>query len=105
MARTANSVASLLLYALMPGWASDRHHAPGSHRYAAGLRPSSSADTDQAGAGEVGWPGWFCGQSGARSAGGLMMAQLANDMVRDQRNIPVLLVMLNWPKSTKNQSM
>ena len=34
-----------------------------------------------------------------------MTAQLANNMVRDQRNIPVLLVMLNWPKSAKNHSM
>ena len=34
-----------------------------------------------------------------------MIAQLANDMVRDQRNSPVLLVMLSWPKSAKNHSM
>ena len=31
-----------------------------------------------------------------------MTAQLANDMVRDHRNSPVLLVMLSWPYSEKN---
>ena len=97
MARSANCMASLLLYALTPGWASVRYQAPGSHRYSAGLRSFSSAGTDQAGAGEVGWPGWFSGQSGTRLAGGLMTAQLANDMVRDHRNRPVLLVILSWP--------
>ena len=59
---------------------------------------------DQAGAGEVGWSGWFCGQSGTRSAGGLMIEQLANNMVRDHRNNPVLLVMLSWPYSEKKTS-
>src|SRR5260370_34900012 len=104
MARTANCVASLLLYALMPGLVSSRHHAPGSHRYAAGLRSSSSADTDQAGAGEVGGPGWVWGQSGTRSGGGLTTGALANDRVGGQGNIPVLLVMLTCPESKKNQA-
>jgi hypothetical protein len=34
----------------------------------------------------------------------LITAQLANDMVRDHRNSPVLLVMLSWPCSEKKIS-
>ena len=33
-----------------------------------------------------------------------MIAQLAKDMVRDHRNIPLLLVMLSWPYSEKKIS-
>ena len=33
-----------------------------------------------------------------------MIAQLANDMVRDHRNRPVLSVMFSWPYSLKNTS-
>jgi len=58
----------------------------------------------EAGAGEVGWPGWCSGHSGTRSAGGLMTAQMANDIVRDHRNSPVLLVMLSWPYSAEKTS-
>ena len=68
------------------------------------MRSFSSADTDHGGVGEVGWSGWFCGQSGTRSAGGLIIAQLANNIVRDHRNSPLLLVMLSWPYSEKKIS-
>ena len=68
------------------------------------MRSPSTAGTDQGGAGAVGWPGWFCGQSGTRLGGGLITAQLANDMVRDHRNSPVLSVMLSWPCSEKKIS-
>src|SRR6266581_4131921 len=88
MARSANCMASLLLYAFTPGWASTRYQAPSAHRESAGVRSPSTAGTDQGGAGAVGWSGWFCGQSGTRLGGGLITAQLANDMVRDHRNNP-----------------
>ena len=97
-------MASLLLYTLTPGWASCRYHAPGAQRYSAGVRSFIRALMDHAGAGPTGWSGWFSGQSGTRSAGGLITAQLANDMVRDHRNSPVLLVMSNWPNSWKKNS-
>src|SRR5579862_2413205 len=105
MARSANCMARLLVYPLIPGWAATEYQACGSHRYCSGVRSFSSAPIDQAGAGPAVWSGWFCGHSGSRSAGGLMTAQLANDIVRDHRNRPVLLVMSNWPYSEKNRSM
>src|SRR5215831_11965777 len=49
--------------------------------------------------------GCCSGQSARRSAGGLMTAQFANDMVRDQRNKPLLLVRLNEPFTTSNHEM
>src|ERR1700731_4547596 len=104
MARSANFVASVLLYALMPGWASVWYHEPACHRKSAGVRSCSRADSGQGGAGEVGLSGCAAGQSACSSAGGLMIAQLANDMVRDHRNSPLLLVMLNWPYSGKKIS-
>src|SRR5580658_10538790 len=104
MARSANFMARLLVYALIPGWAATEYHACGSHRYCSGVRSFSSAPMDQAGAGPVGWSGWFCGHRGSRSAGGLITAQLANDIVRDHRNSPVLLVMLNCPRSVKKMN-
>jgi hypothetical protein len=88
----------------MPGWASCWYHAPAAHRYSAGVRSFISALIDQAGAGPIGWSGWFSGHSATRSAGGLITAQLAKDMVRDHRNIPVLFVMLSWPCSEKKIS-
>src|SRR5579863_8319300 len=105
MARSANCMARLLVYPLIPGWAATEYQACGSHRYCSGIRSFSSAPTDQAGADLVELSGWFCGHSGIRSAGGLMTEQLANDIVRDHRNSPVLLVMSNWPYSEKNRSM
>ena len=77
--------------ALKPGCASFRHQAPGAHRYAAGVGDPSMAGTDQGPAGRGG-SGWRSGQSIRRAAGGLMTEQSANDMVRDHRNMPSLLV-------------
>jgi hypothetical protein len=59
------------------------------------VRWFTTASTDQGGVGPVGWSGWFSGHSGTRFAGGLMIEQFANDIVRDHRNRPLLLVMLN----------
>src|SRR5579859_2142163 len=105
MARSANCMPRLLLYGLMPGCASVCHHTPGAHRYCDGVRSVTSAEIDQAGACPVGASGWFSRHNGTRSAGGLMIEQSANDMVRDHRKIPVLLVMLNCPVSLSNQLM
>src|SRR5215471_5860801 len=59
----------------------------------------------RAGSGCARWPGWASGQSARRSAGGLITAQLANDMVRDHRNSPLLLLRLNEPCTAANQLM
>ena len=56
-------------------------------------------------AGRACWRGWFSGHSGRRSAGGLILAQLAKVMVRDHRNSPLLLVTLNEPYTEANQPM
>ena len=68
------------------------------------MRSFSTAGRDQAGAGPPGRSGWFSGQSGTRLGRGLITAQLANDIVRDHRNSPVLSVMLSWPCSEKKIS-
>ena len=44
------------------------------------------------------------GHSVRSSAGGLITAQFANDIVRDQRNTPSLLVRLNWCSCRSNQA-
>src|SRR5437764_3338476 len=56
-----------------------------------------------AGSGWARWPGWALGHSAWRSAGGRITAQFANDMVRDHRNMPLLLVMLTGPCTAANQ--
>ena len=68
------------------------------------MRSPRRAGIDQAGADAAGWSGWFSGQSGASLAGGLMTEQLANNMVRDHRNSPLLSVMLSWPCSPKKMA-
>src|SRR6266700_2230413 len=45
------------------------------------------------------------GHSACRSAGGLITVQSANDIVRDHRNSPLLLLMLNEPCAASNQPM
>src|SRR5580698_4771586 len=44
------------------------------------------------------------GHSTSSSAGGLITAQLANDIVRDQRNTPSLRVSVNWCSCTSNHA-
>ena len=46
----------------------------------------------------------LAGTASARSAGGLITAQFANDIVRDHRNTPSLLVRLNWCSCRSNQA-
>src|SRR5262252_8448111 len=55
------------------------------------------------GSGWARWPGWALGQSAWRPACGRITAQFTNDMDRDHRNMPLLLVMLKVPCTAANQ--
>src|SRR5207245_6010635 len=100
IALIANCKASLLPRLFIPEWGPAHSHDRLSQRYAAGLRSLTRNCQDQAGTGERGTSGWFCGQSRVRLGGGLMIVQLANDMVRAHRNSPSPWLSANWPLAT-----
>src|SRR5712692_1019690 len=58
-----------------------------------------------AGTGWLRLPGCAVGHSAFRSAGGLMTAQFAKDIVRDHRNSPLLLLRLKLPWAVENQNV
>src|SRR5450755_1514730 len=98
LARALLAVVNPAVSGTIPAALPCQSHARWSQRYTLGGSRAPPAGTPRE-------DGCLPGQSARRFCGGLMTAQLANDMVRDHKNSPSLLVSPTLPVAAANHAM